>query len=68
MNTEAPIALVGGLMNLLSDGKTQYSVVKGGEQAEILQEITLILKNIDVKLEKVADDLKDIGSAIWNKS
>ena len=59
MSTEASMVLVGGLINLLSNGKTQYTVVEGGEQAELLEEINLTLKNIDVKLERVDAGLKE---------
>ncbi len=39
--------------------ETQYTVVEGGEQAELLEEINLTLKNIDVKLERVDAGLKE---------
>lgn len=59
MSTEASMVLVGDLINLLSNGKTQYTVFEGGEQAALLEEINLTLKNIDVKLERVDAGLKD---------
>lgn len=63
------MSLFDALVALILGAKPKYDYVEEeSEQAGILDEMNSSLKGIDAKLEKVDDQLKEIGIAIRNKN